>query len=243
MNNKRRRLNRTRELLRLFRDGQIPTLAQHEVHPDLDKGSRERYLYFTLPVCINFQRSSPAMWQSALQTWDDPETNYLFFPERVMKTEIEKVRTDLVKHKLGLQPNKHTEIWTKICKGLHENFESDPRVMIVFAQNDILKLLDVLQVSHRKSFPYLSGPKLSNYWPYILSQYTDVRFGNPHEISIIPDTHIIQSTIHLGLAPDGAGQEQVVKAWKELLTGSEITPADMHPVLWNWSRNNFQPRV
>ena len=73
-------LVRVLKLYELFQTGKIPTLAQHEVNPGLEKGSRENYLYFTLPPCINFQRQSPAMWAAALKTWNDAETNYLFFP-------------------------------------------------------------------------------------------------------------------------------------------------------------------
>ena len=76
-------LSRVRRLLELFEAGQIPTLAQHEVHPGVPTGSRENYLYFTLPVCINFQRNSPAMWAAALKTWEDPTTRYVFFPEKL----------------------------------------------------------------------------------------------------------------------------------------------------------------
>jgi len=78
-------LHRVKKLLRLFQEGKILTLPHHEVHPDVEKGSRENYLYFTLPCCINFQRSSPAMWQSALATYLDPETNYLFFRRGLLR--------------------------------------------------------------------------------------------------------------------------------------------------------------
>jgi hypothetical protein len=234
---------RIKTLYELFQDGQIPRLAEHEVNPGLDKASRENYLYFTLPVCINFQRSSPAMWQSALKTWNDPKTNYLFFPELLAQKSFEEVQASLLKHKLGLQPNKHTLIWTTIGKTFHEHFNDDPREVFKLADYDVLKFLEILQVSHKKQFPYLSGPKLSNYWPYILSQYTDLTLKNPWEISIIPDTHIIQCTVHLGLVDSNATTEQVVMAWRDLLKDQEITPVKMHAVLWNWSRNNFQPNV
>jgi hypothetical protein len=236
-------LSRIRQLLELYQTGHIPRLAQHEVHPELPLGSRENYLYFTLPVCINFQRSSPAMWASALATWNDPETRYLFLPENVCATPVEKVRADLMRHKLGLQPNKHTAIWLAIAGSLHKNFADDPREVITAAHSDAGQLIHLLQVERRKDFPYLSGPKLSNYWPYILSQYTDVTFTNTHEISIIPDTHVIQCTIHLGLAPASATSVQVEAVWREVLEGSGISPVTMHPVLWNWSRNNFLPEV
>ncbi len=236
-------LDRVKKLLAYYEEDIIPTLAHHEVHPDNPLGSRENYLYFTLPVCINFQRNSPAMWASALATWQDESTRYLFFPEKLAITPIEQIRADLTKHKLALQPNKHTLIWTTIAQTLYEDYDSDPRKIIEEAEGDAGKLITLLQVTHKKRFPYLSGPKLSNYWPYILSHYTDVEFANPQEISIIPDTHVIQSSVVLGLVQPGASSLQVEAAWKELLKDTGINPSRVHPALWNWSRNKFQPSV
>lgn len=237
-------LDKVRALLAHYEQGRIPTLAQHEVNPGLPIGSRENYLYFTLPVCINFQRSSPAMWAAALATWEDPLTQYLFFPEKLAETPEEQIRADLLKHKLALQPNKHVLIWTTIAKTFFEHYDSDPRNLIAGeAHNDASELITLLQLTHRKRFPYLSGPKLSNYWPFILSHYTDVHFIHPEAISIIPDTHVIQSSIYLGLVPEGASSLQVEAAWKSLLAGSGINPSRVHPALWNWSRNHFQPEL
>lgn len=183
------------------------------------------------------------MWQSALKTYQDPETNYVFFPEKVVAADRSQVQQDLLKHRLALQPNKHIEIWLLIATALHKHFQDDPREIIKASSNDAGKLIHLLQVERRKDFPYLSGPKLSNYWPFILSQYTDIELANMHEISIIPDTHVIQCSIHLGLVPENATSTQVEKVWKELLHESGISPVTMHPVLWNWSRNRFQPSV
>ncbi|MEK7153868.1 MAG: hypothetical protein AAB834_08005 [Patescibacteria group bacterium] len=236
-------LDKVKLLLEYYEQGLIPTLAQHEVNPGLIKGSRENYLYFTLPVCINFQRSSPAMWASALKTYEDEATRYVFFPELVAKTNLEQVRTDLTKHGLALQPNKHVLIWATIAHTLHEFYEDDPRNVIAEAHSDAGELIKLLQTTHRKRFPYLSGPKLSNYWPFILSWYTDIQFKHPEEISIIPDTHVLQSSVQLGLAPTGSTPLQVEAVWKALLKDSGINPSQVHPVLWNWSRNKFQPEV
>jgi len=236
-------LEKVKRLIALYEQGLIPTLAQHEVNPGLPRDSRENYLYFTLPVCINFQRNSPAMWAAALATWEDPETQYVFFPEKLAKTPIEKVKSDLVKHRLALQPNKHTLIWTTIAKTLHDHYGDDPRSIIEEAESDAGKLISLLQKTHRKRFPYLSGPKLSNYWPFILSHYTHVQFKNSQEISIIPDTHVLQSSTRLGLTLVTATPLQVELAWKELLKDSGINPSQVHPVLWNWSRNKFRPEV
>ena len=80
---KQKILQKVFSLHSFYKNGKIKTLAQHEVNPGLDTSSRENFLYFTLPPCLNFQRSSPAMWQAALKTWNDPKTNYLFYPEKV----------------------------------------------------------------------------------------------------------------------------------------------------------------
>jgi hypothetical protein len=238
---KKAQLTRVRTLIAYFEQGLIPRLAQHEVNPGLPKGSRENYLYFTLPVTINFQRSSPAMWAAALKTYNDPQTRYLFLPEKLASADIETIRADLVKHKLALQPNKHVLIWTTIARTLHDFYDDDPRAIIAEANHDAGELVHLLQKTHRTRFPYLSGPKLSNYWPYILSYFTDVTFKNAHEISIIPDTHVIKSSEHLGIVPHGASSLQVEAAWRDLLEGSGIYPTQVHPVLWNWSRNRFLP--
>lgn len=236
-------LEKVKRLLEIYEQGLIPTLHQHEVNPGLPPGSRENFLYFTLPVCINFQRSSPAMWAAALATWEDEATRYVFFPEKLAETPVEQIRSDLLKHKLALQPNKHVLIWTTIAKAFHDYYQDDPRKLIEEAHSDASELIPLLQVTHRKRFPYLSGPKLSNYWPYILSHYTNVQFKNAHAISIIPDTHVLQSSVQLGLTLAEATPLQVELAWRELLKDSGIDPSQVHPVLWNWSRNKFQPEV
>lgn len=144
-------LEKVKRLIALYEQGLIPTLAQHEVNPGLPRASRENYLYFTLPVCINFQRNSPAMWAAAFASWEDPETQYVFSPEKLAETPIEKVRGDLVKHRLALQPNKHTFIWTTIAKTLHDQYGDDPRNIIKEAESDADKLIILLQKDSPKA--------------------------------------------------------------------------------------------
>jgi endonuclease III len=240
---KEKALQKVFKLHALYKKGAIKTLAQHEVNPGLDTSSRENFLYFTLSPCLNFQRSSPAMWQAALKTWQDPKTRYLFYPEKVSKTSIEKVQKDLLKYKLALQKNKHTKIWVTISKTLNEHFKNDPRVVLEAGSFDAQKVLTLVQKDQKKLFPYLSGPKMANYWLYILSCYTDMKLSNMNYISIIPDTHVIQCSIKLGIVDEKASSEKVAEAWRKLLDGIKLTPIDMHPVLWNWSRNDFLPAV
>ncbi len=235
-------LQKVEKLHKIFESGQIPTLSNHEIHPDNPLGSRENYLYFTLPPCLNFQRQSPAMWKAAFATWNDPETQYLFFPEKVVTTPYQKVQSDLRKHKLSLQLNKHTDIWVTLCKTLNEEYNNDPRELIKRFNSSVSDIITELR-SEKKKFPYLNGAKMSNYWLYILDQYTDIKLKDTHLLSIIPDTHVAQCSIHLGITKEGTTPEEIALAWFTLLKDSKLTPVEMHPVLWNWSRNNFKPEV
>jgi hypothetical protein len=182
------------------------------------------------------------MWQSALATFNDPDTNYVFFPEKVANVSREQVMSDLVKHKLALQKNRHTDIWLAISKTLAEHYDSDPRKIIAKGQSCVVRVKNIIQLSEKKYFPYLSGQKMANYWLYILHNFTDVKLRNMHKITIIPDTHVIQSTVKLGLLPDIAPPEKVAEIWDIALKGTNILPIDMHPVLWNWSRAGF-PKI
>jgi hypothetical protein len=227
----------------LFQRGGIKTLTtQHEVHPDLPLSDRVNYVYFTLPVSLNFQRSSTAMWQSALKTFEDPETNYLFYPEEVIRQSREKVQKDLGRHRLALQTNKHTDIWIRLSQTLHTFFNDNPKEIIESCGGDVIKIVQMLRKDRKKDFPYLSGGKMSNYWLFILSRFTDIELKNTQEISIIPDTHVIQCSHHLGVS-QSEDPEKIAEAWKDLMSDMLIHPVDMHPVLWNWSRAGFEPNV
>lgn len=226
-----------------FLAGNIPGPSQHEVHPNLPISSRENYLYFTLPCALNFQRNSPNLWRSALETYNDPQTNYLFFPEKVVQRTEDEVRMDMVKHKLALQPNKHTNIWYRLSKTLAQNYNSDPRVFLDEHRFDVLRIISTIQITRKNQFPYLSGIKLSNYWLFILSHFTDVDFTNKHEISIIPDTHVIKSSIRLGVVKEDSTSKDVEAAWRPILKELDISPIEMHSALWRWSRNEFNPTI
>jgi hypothetical protein len=227
-----------------FDNGRIPQLHKHEVNPGLDIGSRENYLYFIMTCSLNFQRSSPKTWQSALDTWNDEGTRFVFFPERVVESQIEDLRTALVKHKLALQPYKHIDIWGRLSKTFNQHFQNDPRKLFELGEYDAEKILQILQKDMKPAFPYLSGLKLSNYSLFILLKYSNLKLRNTESISIIPDTHIMQATSQLGiLESDKVNPQNVSLAWKELLKDSGFSPLDFHSILWNWSRNDFKPGV
>jgi hypothetical protein len=135
--NKKAILKRVENLRKAFKENKIVKTHHHEVNPGLPKSDPLNFIYFTLPPSLNFQRNSPAMWIAALKTFNDPETNYLFYPNKVVKTKREKVQRDLLKHKLALQKNKHTDIWMKLCTTFNKDFNNDVREILKKGNMDV----------------------------------------------------------------------------------------------------------
>lgn len=242
--NKKQTLEKLKNLKILFETWKIPALHNHEVNPWLEKWSRENYLYFIMTCSLNFQRISPNTWAAALKTWNDDETQFVFFPEKVINTDDEILRKALLKHKLALQPNKHIQIWKTIMQTWHKYFENDPRNLFKKWNYEVENILNIVQKEFKKDFPYLSWLKLSNYFLFILLQYSDLKLKDTYKISIIPDTHIMQATEVLWILPKSEiNPTNVELAWKKLLENTEFSPIDFHSILWNWSRNNFIPNV
>lgn len=240
--NKKELLEKLLKLRKLYEAGQLGGTT-HEVYPELDRGSKDNYLYFTLAPSINFQRKSETLWQSALKTYNDPGTRFVFDPSTVLLGE-DKFREALTKYGLAILTNKHTTIWFTLSKTFHEYYQDNPKNLLEECNFDVTRILNFL-VGNKKKFPYLSGPKMSNYWLFILSNFTDVKFVNRHEISIIPDIHITRATKHLGLIPsdEQTNPNKVAKIWRDLLAGTEIAPSDLHAPLWRWSRRGFTPHL
>lgn len=213
-------------------------------NPNLDISSKENYLYFTLPMALNYQRNSYTLWESAKKTYEDEETNFVFDPKKVLSKSFEEVQYALTKYKVALQKNKQVEIWIRLCETFVELFDGDIRKLFNLLDNDVDKIRDYIQIHNRKKFPYLSGTKICNYWLYVLWQYTDKSYKNIEKLTVAPDTHVIKSTYRLGLINEediekSNIQEIVIKKWNDLFKNTKYKPIDIHTALWLWSRNGF----
>lgn len=233
-----------RSILAAYKNGQLgQTVMPEDANPGIDNMDREsRIAYFTLPMALNYQRDSYKLWEAALKTFEDPETLFVFDVEKVSARSEDEVRTALMKYKVALQPNKHVNTWRTIARTIYENWGSFTNFFEA-TQGDFLILKRLVNEDHKKGFPYLSGPKIFNYWSFIITTYGGVDLINRDHIEIAPDTHIIQCSVKLGvLSPEEAlslSKDAVSAKWRDLLKGSGIDPIDMHSPLWFWSRNGF----
>ena len=238
-------LKKVELLLQYYKEGKLGgEIMPEDKNPYLPLDSLENYLYFTLPMALNYQRNSYKLWESALNTYKDEETTFVFNPKECLKKPFSEVQKALTKYKVALQKEKQTEIWLSLCETFVTLFDGDIRKLFVQLGNDVNKIRDFIQKENKKRFPYLSGTKICNYWLYVIWQYTDRKYKNIECLTVAPDTHVCRSTYKLGLITEeeyhaSNVQEITIKRWQELLKNSSYKPIDVHTPLWLWSRNGF----
>ncbi len=200
----------------------------------------------TLGMSLNYQRNSYALWQSVAQAYTDDSSRWVFRPSDVYESNIDDLRSALLHHRVALQPNRHPGIWKSVSRGIADSSpRGDVLGLIESVQCDIAALKEIMQFKRKSEFPYLSGPKIFNYWLYVLESYTGVEWESRELITIAPDTHILQATVKLGLCSpevlNGSSEDRqtVAEEWEKALSGSGLAPIDVHTPLWLWSRAGF----
>lgn len=233
-----------RSLIEAFKAGKLgQTVMPEDSNPAFSEDDVEmRIAYFTLPMALNYQRDSYKLWEAVLKTFNDADTKFVFDVKRVVEASEGELRKALMKYKVALQPNKHINTWRTIAQTIYREWGSFEK-FIEATNRDFLNLKQLVRLEHKKGFPYLSGPKIFNYWSFIISTYGGVKLSNRDQIEIAPDTHITQCSVRLGvITPEEAitlTKDDISERWRVLLKGSGIDPIDMHSPLWFWSRNGF----
>ncbi len=234
--------NKCLELHQAYKEGLLGDQTMPEdTHPDFTT-SEERLAFFTLPMALNYQRNSYKLWESATRTFCDPETKQVYSATNCSTLDESDLRKLLLKHGLALQPNKHIDTWRRIAETITLNWGSIEELMRA-ADHDFLKLQEIVQKTHKKGFPYLSGQKIFHYWCFILGEYAGIDLANKDSIQIAPDTHVVQCSVRLGVITAQQAsllsRDQISDIWRKLLIDLGISPIDMHSPLWFWSRNKF----
>ena len=246
MNNRDEIFKKADALYKMWKNGELGgEVMPEDANPHFDKSSKENYLYFTLPMALNYQRNSYTLWQSANKTYEDESTRFVFKPETCLEKTFEEVQYALTKYKVALQRQKQTEIWLSLCNTFVELYDGDIRRLFDSMDNDVDKIRDYIQKTNKKKFPYLSGTKICNYWMYVIYRYTDREYKNVEHLTVAPDTHVCKSTHRLGLITDeefasSNVQQIVIDRWQELFDNTKYKPIDIHTPLWLWSRSGFK---
>lgn len=241
-------LRKVRQLIMLYKSGKLGgSTMPEDSNPGFARNSKENYTYFTLPMALNYQRNSYKLWEAAVATLSDPETADVFDIASAACMSEQLLQEKLTRHKLALQRNKQPAIWKTLCCTFHEKYSDDIRNLFE-EQGRSVRNVKAHMSSNKKQFPYLSGNKIMNYWLYVIENYTDMVFVDRREITVAPDTHIIQSSEKLGVISSDEKasskvQETVARAWEIILAGTELCPIDVHTPMWLWSRSGFAEKV
>ena len=187
-------------------------------------------------MALNYQRNSYTLWESALKTYNDNETRFVFNPKICLEKSFEEVQYALTKYKVALQKQKQTEIWLTLCNTFTELFDGNIRKLFDSLNNDVDKIRNFIQKDNKKKFPYLSGTKICNYWMYVIYQYTDRKYKNIEKLTVAPDTHVCKATHKLGLITEDEFnsnnvQQIVIDRWQELFKDTKYKPIDIHTPL------------
>ena len=175
------------------------------------------------------------------------ETSDVYDINAVINMDELQLREKLLKYKVALQPNKQPIIWRTLCETIENDCAGDIRKL--FSDNDYsVQKVKVYIAKNKKKFPYLGGNKICNYWLYVMEQYTDVKFIDRENITVAPDTHVIQASERLGvISSEEAGQssiqEIVASRWQQILKGTDLVPIDVHTPMWLWSRGKLEVEI
>lgn len=243
---KQEKLTMIEKLYNAYKSGILGgEVMPEDENPSFAKDSVENYTYFTLPMALNYQRNSYKLWESANLTYNDPETRFVFDTKKVISSSFEDVQKALVKYRVALQKEKQTQIWITLCNTIENLLDGDIRNIFKICNKDVNKIRDFIQLEHKKEFPYLSGNKICNYWMYVIYQYTDMDYINKHDLTIAPDTHVLKSSVKLGVITESEYEKSnaqliCIENWNKLLKGTKFSPIDIHTPLWLWSRSDFK---
>ena len=230
-------------LLYAYKNWQLGYMKMPEDEkPEKFNSNEEKLVYFTLPMSLNYQRNSYTLWESVFKSYNDKKISNIFSISQSSILLEEILREKLLHYKIALQPNKHINTWKRISETIYKDWGTIEN-LLEYVEYDFLKLKNILQNTHKKWFPYLSWPKIFNYWCYILNRYCNVNLKNSEFIEIAPDTHVKQCSIKLWVITEKESEnittEEISKKWRNILKWTWINPIDMHSPLWFWSRNNF----
>lgn len=241
-------LIKVKKLVQLYREGYLGGEKMPEdENPRLEKASRENYMYFTLPMALNYQRNSYTLWECANRMYSDMNARAVFDSRNVCSMPDELLRKNLVDYKVAIQPNKQPLVWKKLCETIEDKFDGDIRNLFTMNDFSVKKIKDHIQCN-KKDFPYLGGNKILNYWLHVIEKYTDMEYTDRENITVAPDTHVIQASQRLGIVSEAEAkmsnvQTVLAERWRDLLEGTDLKPIDLHTPMWLWSRGKFRANI
>jgi len=225
------------------------------------RGSLEHIIFITLTVTIDYQRDADTLWASSRQTYEDPETRYLFNPQLLQEMPYSKIVSDMQHYKLSKKPQRDANTWHTVCVTFYKKWQGDPRNFLASCNWDAPLILARLKVdSHIRNgkrvpdFLFLRGDKIGPLWLRMLRDNAGLtRIRNLDKVPIPVDIHVARATLALGMVH---GQykgsleslfETIRQAWFGRVEGLTVESRpmialDVDKPLWQLSRHGCTHR-
>jgi hypothetical protein len=221
----------------------------------IKRGSLEHLFFITLTVAIDYQRDANALWESSRRTFIDNQTRYLYNPEALHKTAMEKIISDMQKYNLSKKPRRDANIWRSVGVSFYKKWNSDPRNFLADCGWNSLKILDRLKSDHYEynfrslpDYPNLRGPKIGPLWLRMLRD--NVGIDNLKNLECVPipvDIHIARASLAIGVVRGKATTQmssifdEIRKAWFESvknlrIKNRQMIALDIDEPLWHLSK-------
>ncbi len=225
------------------------------------RGSLEHLLFITLTVSIDYQRDANALWESSRQTFEDPDTRYLYDPESLHVKKPRVINVDMQKYGLSRKPKKDADIWRTVGVSFFKKWRGNPTNFLQDCNWDSMSVLrrlkEDMHLYNGKSvadYPYLRGNKIGPLWLRMLRDNVGVKeLKNLERVPIPVDIHVARASLTTGVVHgrfDGRLEdifEQIRNAWFQSVKGlsvgnREMIALDVDEPLWHLSRYGCSSR-
>lgn len=214
-----------------FTDYEMP---EYILPKNMIKGSRKHSLYLTYVISVDYMTN-------AVKLWNRSREEFHFNPDSFNSTAIldmsdSQLRT-LIKRIGGRYPSTGAKTWKKISRTLMEKYEGDPRNITntPCTIKEIKRKIDV--------FPYLRGPKLSNFYLRAMGENELFKISNFNELDIPVDIQVARFTIYTGVLKlmserfRGCVHEEplrdlIEEVWREAAKELETYPWKLDEPIW-----------
>ena len=214
-----------------FEDYSMPEYA---LPRNLEEGTREYALYLTYVISIDYMTDAEKLWKRSRGAYElYPER---FTPEKILKVSPRTVET-FVKNLGARFYSSAAKTWIKISNVLVDKYDGDPR-------NLTSQPLTIEEIKEKiEEFPYLRGPKLTNFYIRAMGETELFKVKNLDELDIPVDKQVARFTMYTGVLGLLSEQFQgcvhepplrdlIEEAWRNAAKKLGIPPWKLDEPIW-----------
>ena len=165
-------------------------MPEYVLPENLEEGSREHALFLTYVISIDYMTDAEKLWKKSRDAYEfNPER---FIPETILKFSPRTIETFVRDLGARFYPSA-AKTWIKISKILLDEHGGDPR-------NITSQSLTIAELKEKiDEFPYLRGPKLTNFYIRAMGETGLFKVKNLNELDIPVDKQVARFTMYTGV--------------------------------------------